>query len=139
MNCTNHPDKEALGVCGECRKPFCADCLYEADGKYYCDDHGPYGRSRLPKHEESVHTTKAPLKCRSIYVGLALIIGLTGAHFFYTGKTASGVTMLFLSYFCTILGLFTGGIGFLGLIILQIVAFFQSCIIKYDGYGRPMV
>lgn len=139
MNCTNHPDKEALGVCGECGKPFCADCLYEADGKYYCDDHGPYGRNRHSKPEKVKNAPEPPVKCYSIFVGLALIAGLTGAHFFYIGKTASGVTMLFLSVLCAIFGSFVGGIGYLGLIILQIVAFIQACIIKNDGYNRPMV
>ncbi|MGI6005461.1 MAG: NINE protein [Christensenellales bacterium] len=39
MNCTVHPQREAAGTCVTCQKPFCADCLAEYRGAYYCRDH----------------------------------------------------------------------------------------------------
>ena len=138
MNCTNHPDKEALGVCGECGKPFCADCLYEADGEYYCDDHGPYGRNRHSKPEKAKNTPEPPVKCYSIYVGLALLLGPTGAHFFYSGKTGSGIAMFVISGVLLAFGAFAG-IGPLPLILMWCVSVFQAGVITTDGYDRPMV
>ena len=38
MNCTNHPEIEAQGMCTYCGKPFCKDCLVEVKGKMYCKD-----------------------------------------------------------------------------------------------------
>ncbi len=38
MNCSKHPDKEAVGVCVYCGKFFCSDCLIEVKGKMYCRD-----------------------------------------------------------------------------------------------------
>lgn len=138
MNCTNHPDKEALGVCGECGKPFCADCLYEADGEYYCDDHGPYGRILFHKSGKAENAPEPPVKCRSIYVGLALLLGPTGAHFFYSGKTGSGIAMFVISGVLLAFGAFAG-IGPLPLILMWCVSVFQAGVITTDGYDRPMV
>ena len=36
MNCTNHPEVEAQGMCAYCGKPFCNDCLVEVKGRMYC-------------------------------------------------------------------------------------------------------
>ena len=36
MNCTNHENVEASGMCTYCGKPFCKDCLVEVKGKMYC-------------------------------------------------------------------------------------------------------
>ncbi len=38
MNCTNHPETEAKGVCSYCGKPFCGECLVEVKGKLYCKE-----------------------------------------------------------------------------------------------------
>ena len=36
MKCTNHPEREADGMCAYCGKPFCNDCLVEVKGRMYC-------------------------------------------------------------------------------------------------------
>ena len=36
MKCTNHPEREADGMCAYCGKPFCKDCLVEVKGRMYC-------------------------------------------------------------------------------------------------------
>ncbi|MGD0080009.1 MAG: hypothetical protein ABSB80_05110 [Methanoregula sp.] len=38
MDCCNHPNKEAQGICVNCGKPYCADCLVQIDDKNYCKD-----------------------------------------------------------------------------------------------------
>ena len=36
MKCTNHPEREAEGMCAYCGKPFCKECLVEVKGRMYC-------------------------------------------------------------------------------------------------------
>ena len=130
LKCKKHPDRESAGLCAGCGEPFCSDCLYEIGGKYYCCDCAP-----KPEEEEEV---LPPRKCRSIFVGLALLLGPTGAHFFYSGSTGGGVAMLVFSALALIVGRAIG-FGRAALILMWIVSVFQSGLITTDGYGRPMV
>lgn len=131
MKCTNHPEREAAGVCVSCGKPFCRDCLIEMDGRYFCALH--------LREISDQDFPEPPAKCYSIFVGLALLFGLTGAHYFYSGSTGSAVMMLGLSLLVSFFGSISGGIGFGLLIVLEIVALFQAIFTKKDGYGRPLV
>ncbi len=36
MKCTNHNEKDAIGVCIICGKPYCEDCLILKENKYLC-------------------------------------------------------------------------------------------------------
>ena len=36
--CEKHPDKPAEGLCAQCKKDFCEDCLTSRNGKFYCPD-----------------------------------------------------------------------------------------------------
>lgn len=36
MQCSNHPDREAVAMCISCRNFFCSDCRTVLDGKNYC-------------------------------------------------------------------------------------------------------
>jgi len=38
MECCNHPDREAQGICVTCGKPYCTDCLVRLNEKNYCKD-----------------------------------------------------------------------------------------------------
>lgn len=49
MKCTNHNEKEALGVCVLCGKPFCEECLILEEGKYYCLEHRILSKAKLKK------------------------------------------------------------------------------------------
>ena len=43
MKCHYHPDREAVGTCGNCRQPICALCVVIRDGVWYCPEcHGPH-------------------------------------------------------------------------------------------------
>lgn len=35
MNCINHPDREATGMCAYSGKPYCSEDLVEVEGKMY--------------------------------------------------------------------------------------------------------
>ncbi|MHB8085886.1 MAG: B-box zinc finger protein [Dehalococcoidia bacterium] len=37
MQCSNHPDREAVGVCVECSNAVCPECKVEYDGKIFCN------------------------------------------------------------------------------------------------------
>ncbi|MFZ4741418.1 MAG: hypothetical protein ACOYLE_09685 [Bacteroidales bacterium] len=36
MKCFNHPDKDAVGICKNCNKGLCNDCLTEVDNGIAC-------------------------------------------------------------------------------------------------------
>jgi hypothetical protein len=35
-SCRNHPDREAIGICVECRTRVCSECVTKVDGINYC-------------------------------------------------------------------------------------------------------
>lgn len=39
MQCTNHGQAEACGICIYCGKFFCNECLVEIEGRFYCKEH----------------------------------------------------------------------------------------------------
>jgi hypothetical protein len=51
LNCSNHPDVEASGVCIVCCLPFCRKCGGRVNGLFLCGDHEDYeileGRARV--------------------------------------------------------------------------------------------
>ena len=38
MECKNHPGVVAVNRCAGCAEPFCANCLVDIQGKWYCAD-----------------------------------------------------------------------------------------------------
>lgn len=38
VNCENHSDEEAIGICVLCGKPVCGDCSLTVQGKTFCDN-----------------------------------------------------------------------------------------------------
>lgn len=54
--CTNHLDREAIGICVECRSRVCSECVTKVDGINYCvaclailADRGAKGASAGPR------------------------------------------------------------------------------------------
>jgi hypothetical protein len=35
-SCKNHPDREAIGICVQCRTRVCSECVTKVDGINYC-------------------------------------------------------------------------------------------------------
>ena len=148
MKCTNHPERDAEGMCVYCGKPFCKDCLIEVKGKFYCkDDIGnviddakstAQPTINITNSNDSVNTNSntnlnmgmgimASPKSKMVALVLCIIgfFGLAGLHRLYVGKVGTGIL-----YF------FTAGFFFIGTVIdlLSILSGgFRDC------YGRPVL
>ncbi len=150
MNCTNHPDREATGMCAYCGKPFCQECLVEVKGRMYCKadlgnvmDEAKQSASaaqptiNITNSNESANVNTntnvnggfmgAPRKKRIVAIILCLIgfFGLAGLHRMYVGKVGSGVVHLFTYGFCAI-----------GTII-DLIAILSGGF--RDSYGQPLI
>lgn len=127
MKCTNHPEREADGMCTYCGKPFCKECLVEVKGKMYCkedlgnviDEAKQQGSAAGPtininNSNDSVNTNTnvnnsgfgvlPPRKSKMLALILCLLgfIGFAGIHRMYVGKVGSGVLYFFTFGFCLI-------------------------------------
>ena len=147
MNCTNHPEVEAQGMCAYCGKPFCKECLVEVKGRMYCKDdlgnvldEAKNSASSQPtinitNTNDSVNTNNninsgfmgAPRKSRTVALILCIIgfFGIGGLHRMYVGKVGSGV-IHFLTY----------GLCAIGTIIDLISSLSGGF---RDSYGQPLL
>lgn len=130
MNCIIHNDREAAGICVNCGKPHCDECLVEVNGKMYCkkcvaDIAGaPQQPTYLP-----------PPKSKSVAVLLCLFLGMLGIHRIYLGKYGTALaymlcsTILFWTYIAPL------AIAFCSL--ADLITILQNKF--YDAYDRPLV
>ena len=128
MKCTNHPEREADGMCAYCGKPFCKDCLVEVKGRMYCKDdlgnvideakqqasNASMPTINITNTNDSVNTNTNtnnnatgivyPRKSKLVALILCILgfFGLAGLHRMYVGKVGSGVLYLFTYGFCII-------------------------------------
>lgn len=127
MKCTNHPEREADGMCAYCGKPFCKECLVEVKGRMYCkDDLGNVldeakqqasnatPTINITNSNDSVNTNSnvnnnmglglPPRKSKTVALILCILgfFGLAGFHRMYVGKVGSGVLYLFTYGFCLV-------------------------------------
>ena len=148
MKCTNHPEREADGMCSYCGKPFCKDCLVEVKGRMYCkadlgnviDEAKQQAANATPtinitNSNDSVNTNTnmnmngigLPRR-KSKMVALILCIigffGFAGLHRMYVGKVGSGV-----------LHFFTFGICIFGT-IFDLISILSGGF--RDSYGQPL-
>lgn len=144
MNCTNHPEKEAQGMCAYCGKPFCNDCLVEVKGRMYCkNDLGNVfdearqsgGQPVININNNNDNTNSniqgggayAPRKSKMIALILCIIgfFGISGLHRMYVGKVGSGLLYFFTYGVC--------GIG-------TIIDLISICTGSFsDSFGQPLV
>lgn len=127
MYCHNHMQTPAAGACVHCGKLFCADCLVEVDGKYYCKEHvkllfknvsddgyrydNPYEEKHYderycgpPLPTVYIHNEVAPIwgyspNSRGLAFIICLLFGVAGFHRFYVGKIGTGLLWLFTGGF----------------------------------------
>ena len=148
MNCINHPEVEAQGMCAYCGKPFCKDCLVEVKGRMYCKadlgnvlDEAKQSATNTPtinitNTNENVNTNTntnvmggafGPRKSKTVALILCILgfFGLAGIHRMYVGKVGSGV-----------LHFFTAGICMIGTII-DLISILSGGF--RDSYGQPLV
>ena len=149
MKCTNHPEREADGMCTYCGKPFCKECLVEIKGRMYCKDdlgnvldeakqqaQGAIPTINITNSNDSVNTNAntnvmgyglPPRKSKMVALILCILgfFGLAGLHRMYVGKVGSGVVHLF-----------TYGICVLGTIV-DLIAILSGGF--RDSYGQPLV
>ena len=146
MNCTNHPEIEAQGMCAYCGKPFCKDCLVEVKGRMYCKadlgnviDDAKQASSGQPNITITNANTNqntnfaggfgfaGPRKNKMVALILCIIglFGIGGLHRMYVGKVGSGV-----------LHFLTGGICYIGTII-DLISILSGGF--RDSYGQPLV
>jgi len=140
MKCTKHPEVEATGFCTACGKPFCADCLIEANGKMICRDDisnivsDAKEQTQAGNNQNTIVNVNTNVsanaginyvqKSKITAIILCLFFGFFGVHRFYVGKSGSGILYLFTG------GLF--GIGWFIDIILLITGGFR------DSAGYPL-
>lgn len=149
MNCTNHPEVEAQGICTYCGKPFCKDCLVEVKGRMYCKedlgnvlDEAKQSAAATPtinitNTNDSVNTNAntnvnggfiaGPRKSKTVALILCIVgfFGFAGLHRMYVGKVGSGV-LHFLTY----------GLCAIGTII-DLISILSGGF--RDSYGQPLV
>ena len=150
MNCTNHPEVEAQGICTYCGKPFCKDCLVEVKGRMYCkedlgnvlDEAKQSAAAATPtinitNTNDSVNTNAntnvnggfiaGPRKSKTVALILCIVgfFGFAGLHRMYVGKVGSGV-LHFLTY----------GLCAIGTII-DLISILSGGF--RDSYGQPLV
>lgn len=149
--CHIHNDMESNGICEQCGKPFCGDCLTVIDDKLYCPQclqeiekkfKRPEAENGHKQAEVDIDVRQIPLKSKTIAILLCFFLWFLGVHRFYIGHTQAGLAYLL----ATIVSIFLYWTVIIPRIVLLIEALaalvdlFQIAKGSYlDSYGRKLV
>lgn len=74
--CANHPQREAVGICVDCRKQVCVECTTKVDGINHCVS--CLRTMAGPARDEETRSAHSPfLKLASLFVMTAALSLLT--------------------------------------------------------------
>lgn len=110
MNCFNHPDKPAIGLCKSCCKGLCGDCAAIVPNGLACRN-ACEGRVILlnkiiDNNQRVISTSNIQVRYNNIFIVLfGLVACLMDIILFMKGHTASHV-LLIMGLFCVGFGTF---------------------------------
>jgi hypothetical protein len=83
MKCYNHPDKDAVGICKNCNKGLCKECITEVDNGIACTssciEEVKLINSLINRNKQSYKTASgAHYKNAYIYCGLGIVFIIFG-------------------------------------------------------------
>ena len=94
MNCHNHPDRSAVGICKACYKGLCSECATDLGLGLSCKgDHEKYVNNINMVIEKNVKVYSEAGK--NSFIGPAFTIFM-GSVFTYQGYVSSGKLALFM-------------------------------------------
>ncbi len=106
MNCFNHQDKPAIGLCKSCLKGLCKDCLTELHNglacKGSCEDRVNMINQMINSNSQVVRAARRQQRTfgvLSLFMGIGCSVFAVWAYFQLKGS--------FLPYFIGLLALFT--------------------------------
>lgn len=74
--CQNHPEREAIGICVECRARICSECVTKVDGINYCVSCYAVLAERGARRRASAERPTAPWVAGLAALGLLALVTL---------------------------------------------------------------
>lgn len=74
--CRNHPEREAIGICVECRTRICSECVTKVDGINYCVGCLSTLAAADDAHERAQETATSPVLAAFSAFGYFLVLTL---------------------------------------------------------------
>jgi len=103
MNCFNHPDVPAVGICKACQKGLCMECAVDLGHGIACKSH--------QEEVEMLNYFQLSILAPFFFIGLGIVLNLIGcftilfeSYMDANGTGIMGLGMIFLSLFFLFFG-----------------------------------